>query len=296
MSYLVPAGLYAVGAPTPRDPVLVTANYKMSYDLVRRALAGRSVWLLVLQTHGINVWCAAGKGTFGTGELVARVAATGLAKIVEHRLLTLPLLGAPGVSGHEVKSRSGFDVRFAALRAADLPGYLDNGQQARPAMRELTFTLRERLVLVPVELVHALKASIWIIPLLALATSWRGGRFAPEASLPAILGYLGAVAAGTVLTPLALPWLPTRSFAVKGAVAGLLWALIFLATTGWRGAAAGAAALLLVAVSSFLALNFTGCTPFTSLSGVKKELRLAMPVLAASLAAGLILAAVAAVG
>ena len=80
MSYLVPPGLYAVGDPTPSDPVLVTANYKMSYDLVRRELAGRNAWLLVLETYGINVWCAAGKGTFGTEELVARIAATRLAE------------------------------------------------------------------------------------------------------------------------------------------------------------------------------------------------------------------------
>lgn len=67
MRYLVPPGLYAIGEPDPQSPVLVTANYKMSYDLVRQALAGRNVWLLVLETYGINVWCAAGKGTFGTG-------------------------------------------------------------------------------------------------------------------------------------------------------------------------------------------------------------------------------------
>jgi CO dehydrogenase/acetyl-CoA synthase gamma subunit (corrinoid Fe-S protein) len=66
MDYLVPPGLYAVGNPTPADPVLVTANYKMSYDIVRSVLEGRNVWLLVLETYGINVWCAAGKGTFGT--------------------------------------------------------------------------------------------------------------------------------------------------------------------------------------------------------------------------------------
>jgi acetyl-CoA decarbonylase/synthase complex subunit gamma len=153
-------------------------------------------------------------------------------------------------------------------------------------MRELTFTLRERLVLIPIELVIALKGSLWILPLIALATGWRGGTFVPAASLPPMLGYLGAVAAGTVVTPLALPWLPTRSFAIKGAAAGILWALLFLALTGWRGPAAAATLLLLGSVSAFLGLNFTGSTPFTSRSGVKKEMRLAMPPLAAALVLG----------
>lgn len=294
MSYLVPPGLYAIGNPTPGDPVLVTANYKMSYDLVRRELAGRSVWLLVLQTYGINVWCAAGKGTFGTEELIARLEATRLAQVVGHRVLVLPLLGAPGVSAHEVRSRTGFDVRFAAIRAEDLPRYLDSGLQGTPAMRELTFTLRERLALIPVELVIALKGSVWILPLLALAAAWRGGAFSPAASLPAIAAYLGAVAAGTIVTPLLLPWLPTRSFAVKGAVVGAFWALLFLAATGWRGAAAAATLLLVTAVSAFLALNFTGSTPFTSLSGVKREMRRSMPAMALGAAAGLVFWVVAA--
>jgi acetyl-CoA decarbonylase/synthase complex subunit gamma len=293
MSYLVPPGLYAVGSPTPRDPVLVTANYKMSYDLVRRELAGRSVWILVLETFGINVWCAAGKGTFGGEELAGRIASSRLAAVVAHRVLVLPLLGAPGISAHEVRERTGFEVRFATVRAEDIPRYLDAGLEAAPGMRELTFTARERLVLIPIELVLALQGSLWILPLLFLAGAWRGGAFTPAASLPVIAAYLGAVAAGTIVTPALLPWLPTRSFAVKGAAVGLAWALLVVSATGWRGTAAAAAVLLTGAVSSFLALNFTGATPFTSRSGVKKEMRLSMPLMAASLAAGLVLWAVA---
>ena len=205
MSYLVPSGLYAVGSPTPHDPVLVTANYKMSYDLVRRELAGRNLWLLVLETYGINVWCAAGKGTFGSEELIARVEASRLAEVVSHRLLILPLLGAPGVSAFEVRARTGFSVNFAAIEARDIPRYLDGGMTTTPRMRELTFTLRERLVLIPIELVIALKGSVWIVPLLAFAAGWREGHFSPATAIPAVLAYFGAVAAGTIVAPLALP-------------------------------------------------------------------------------------------
>jgi acetyl-CoA decarbonylase/synthase complex subunit gamma len=287
MSYLVPAGLYVLGSPGPDDPVLVTANYKMCYDLVRRELAGRNVWLLILETHGINVWCAAGMGTFGTDELVARLADTRLADVVRHRVLILPLLGAPGVSAHEVRAQTGFSVRFAAVEARDIPRYLDGGLQSTPDMRELTFTFRERLVLVPVELVTALKGSVWIVPLLALAASWREGRFSPAAAIPVIGAYAGALVAGTIVAPLALPWLPTRSFAVKGAFIGVLWAALFLAATGWRGLAAAATVLLVTAACSFLTLNFTGSTPYTSPSGVRREMRLGLPAMTLSLAAGI---------
>ena len=38
-----------------------------------------------------------------------------------------------------------------------------------------------------------------------------------------------------------------------------------------------------VAVSSYLAMDFTGATPFTSPSGVEKEMRRAIPLQAAAL-------------
>ncbi len=288
MSYLVPPGVYAVGEPSPDDPVMVTANYKMSYDIVRQTLAGRNVWLLVLETYGINVWCAAGKGTFGTGELVRRVRETRLAEVVNHRQLILPLLGAAGVRAVEVQTRTGFAVRFAAIRANDLPEYLDNGMTTTPAMRELSFTIAERLVLTPIEMVAALRGSIPVILGLLLWGSLGSGGF--SSAVRPVIAYLGAVFAGAFVTPLLLPWLPTRSFAVKGAFAGLIWAAIWHAVGGeGKSAAAAASFLILPAVASFLALNFTGSTPFTSRSAVKKEMRLALPVMAGSVLVGSVL-------
>ena len=85
MDYTVEPGLYALGNPDNESHVLVTANYKMSFDRLREALTGRDVWLLVLDTRGINVWCAAGKGTFGTAELVRRIRISGLDMVVTHK-------------------------------------------------------------------------------------------------------------------------------------------------------------------------------------------------------------------
>lgn len=289
MSFMVPPGLYAIGVPTETAPVLVTANYKMSYDRVRDALAGCSCWLLVLETYGINVWCAAGKGTFGTGELVRRVKSAGLAALVSHRRLILPILGASGVAAHEVARRTGFKVEYAAIRAGDLPEYLDNGMVTTPAMREITFSFYERLVLIPVELVLGLK-SIAIIGAVALALGALLGNFTAGAS--AFCAYLGAVLSGIVLGPLLLPWLPSRSFAVKGACIGLVWSGLFYFIGGgttWNGAVTAAVFLALPAVSGFYTLNFTGCSTYTSRSGVRKEMRIALPVMGSALLASLIL-------
>lgn len=296
MTYLVPPGLYVIGLPDAESPVLVTANYKMSYDLMRSAMAGRNVWLLVLETFGINVWCAAGKGTFGTGELVRRIEATGLSQVVGHRRLLLPIFGAAGVKAIEVKKRTGFDIRFATLRVADLPAFIDNGLVAVPQMRELTFSWRERLVLTPVELVSAMKSLLYLGIPVALAAGFLHGHFHLARTAAALILYLIALLCGTVLVPLLLPWLPGRMFSVKGAFAGGGCAIAVSA--GLKAYFVGndwdlwASVLLLTTVSSFYAMNFTGSTPFTSPSGVRMEMRRVMPLIVLGLVAGLAMLAI----
>ncbi len=107
MDYTVEPGIYCVGMPDTQSPVLVTANYKMTFDRLREQLSGLELWIVVLDTDGVNVWCAAGKGTFGTAEVVRRIKAVGLEHIVSHRTVILPQLAAAGVAAHEVKKQSG---------------------------------------------------------------------------------------------------------------------------------------------------------------------------------------------
>ncbi|SDB24809.1 CO dehydrogenase/acetyl-CoA synthase delta subunit [Desulfonatronum thiosulfatophilum] len=96
-TYTVNPGLYAVGTPTPDTPVVVTANYKLTFDTVRQALSGRDAWLLVVDTRGINVWCAGGKGSFCAEAVTLQVRKAGLDHVVSHRRLILPQLAANGV-------------------------------------------------------------------------------------------------------------------------------------------------------------------------------------------------------
>jgi acetyl-CoA decarbonylase/synthase complex subunit gamma len=113
-----------------------------------------------------------------------------------------------------------------------------------------------------------------------------------SAGLTAFFAYVGAVLTGIVIGPLLLPWLPGRSFAVKGAVAGLAWTVCFrILTVGpaWSWPVTVAALLALPAVSAFYTLNFTGCTTYTSRSGVKKEMRLGLPVMGGAVALGVVL-------
>jgi hypothetical protein len=286
MHHRVAPGLYALGKPTPQSPVLVTANYTLSFDALRTALNGSDAYLLVLDTQGVNVWCAAGEGTFGTEELVKRIEITRLKEVVEHRRLILPQLGAPGIAAHEVKRRSGFLVEYGPIRASDLPAYLKN-QQVTPAMRQVSFNLGERLVLIPIELVHVLLPTAAGALALYFIYGWM-----------AALCLAAAVLAGSVLFPLLLPWIPTRLFSSKGFILGtavvLPFILVLLAQTRagiWQQALHVLPfALVMPSLTAFLALNFTGSTPYTSRSGVKHEIYTYIPWMAWLAGAGLVAA------
>ncbi len=292
MHYTVPAGLYAVGEPDSDSPVLVTANYKLSFDLLRRELSGRNHWLLVLETFGINVWCAAGKRTFGTSELVNRIQKVQLERVVNHRTIILPQLGATGVAAHEVKKATGFRVRYGPVRAGDLPQYLDNGLKAIEETRQIRFSLWDRLVLTPVELVTAWKVSLVALLFIFLLSGLgrNGFSFAGALSRGYTPGltYLGALLMGAVVTPVFLPWIPGRAFSLKGAQVGMLWALVLTLTVAspWSGASLVGLFLIAPALTAYFAMNFTGCSTFTSLSGVRKEMRIAVPVIILSIVSG----------
>jgi hypothetical protein len=282
-NYKVAPGLYCAGNPGPASPVLVTANYKLSFDTLRRALDPLDAWILVLDTRGINVWCAAGKGTFSTAEVVRRVKMVGLEKIVAHRRLILPQLSATGVAAHQVKKDCGFKVLWGPVKAEDLARFLDTGKKVTDDMRRVTFSLTERLVLIPVELAFIPKYLLWILVAIFLLSGIGTDIFSIKAAW--IRGLMLAAAcaagifAGAVAAPALLPVIPMRSFSLKGTVTGLISGLVIVGFLWHMADIWEVTALLLcsAAVGSYLAMNFTGATPFTSPSGVEKEMRRAIP-------------------
>lgn len=282
--YRVKPGLYAVGGPVASSPVLVTGNYKMTLDHLRSSLDEVDAWLLVVDTRGINVWCAAGKGTFCAEEVARMVRETRLDEVVEHRRLVLPQLSAPGVAAHKVKEACGFRVTFGPVRAADLPAFLAAGMKADAEMRKVSFNVRERAVLAPAELAVAWDRRMLLAygGILAVSAIGRDGvslRRGLHDGVPVIGAAWLALAAGGGATPLTLPWLPGRAFSLKGAVAGGLLAAVTAATLGRRLSPAAKLALLagVPAASSYAAMNFTGSSPITSPSGVELEMRRALP-------------------
>lgn len=289
-------GLYCVGSPTPDSAVLVTSNYKLTFDVLRSNLDNMDLWILVLDTGGINVWCAAGKGTFSAEKVAGQVAKSRLHEIVSHRALVLPLLSAPGVEARTVKKICGFSVVWGPIRARDLRRFLSDNMRADQQMRQLTFSFIERAVLVPLEVLLIARPLLLFVAALYILSGVGPAIFSLGQALErgtTAAGFLGCgVLAGAAGVPLLLPWIPGKSFAVKGFLLGgpaaALVATVFAAglLEAWAGG------FMAVAVSSYAAMNFTGATPFTSPSGVEKEMRRYIPVQLAAVVAGISLWAV----
>lgn len=299
-TYRIVPGLYGIGSPATDSPVLITGNYKLTFDALRRQLTGLNVWLLVIDTKGINVWCAAGKGTFSTDNVIRSMSESRVSRLVSHRTVILPQLAAPGVSAAKVSGTTGFKAVFGPIRASDIPAFLEAGLQAMPAMREVTFNLKERLVLTVIELDHA-----WKIILITAGLSLAAASPLLTSSLQAFFGAAGfawaayflGILIGTVLVPCALPLLPFRSFILKGYAAALPVILLLVPgvlpviPAAGMTAPLGLAGLWLCAatVSAWQAFNFTGSTVYTGHSGVRREIALGVRPMAAIFALGFLM-------
>lgn len=297
MQYTVPPGLYATGDPGKDSDVFVTANYKLTFDILRRSLKGIDAWVLVLDTKSINVWCAAGKGTFGTDELVKRIFEARLDSVVIHRRIILPQLGAVGVNAAGVQKKTGFRVYFGPVQARDIPDYIKAGYKKTREMRTIRFSMRDRLVLTPMEINPVMKKYPWyaagVLFLFGLQPEGIMFRDAWSGGLPFLIMGLVAVFAGAFLTPLLLPRVPFRSLAIKGWIMGMLLTLIAAHGIGiidvHNPVLLAATYLLFPALSSYIALQFTGSTTFTGMSGVNKELKIGIPIYTGTAAMTLVL-------
>lgn len=285
-NYKISPGIYAVGRPDENSQVLITANYKFTFDKLRKELNGFNLWIVALDTKGINVWCAAGKGTFGTAELVTRIKKIKLSEFVKHRNIIVPQLGATGIAAHIVARATGFRVIYGPVAANDIPRFLNSGLVADESMRQVRFNAIDRLALTPIELVNSLKyvtcilAAVLILNCVALRTTSINTiiKYTFLNSFP----YLGAVFIAAVILPVLLPFIPFRAFSLKGLLLGILWSIAcilnsktYLFTPGILSFAANS--LIICSITSYLGLNFTGSTTYTSLSGVVKETKITFP-------------------
>jgi hypothetical protein len=292
-NYKVEPGIYAFNNPETGSDVFVTANYKLSFDILRQSLKGLNAWILVLDTKGVNVWCAAGKGTFGTNELIKQIKNARLSEMVNHRYLIVPQLGAPGINANQVKLETGFTVEFGPVKASDIKLFVESGYKKSEQMRTVQFSFVDRLKIVPVEIVNAFSKFLILATIFFIVA---GGAYSNHVlsfdlnnGLKVVVLLLVAYLAGAAITPALLPWLPFRSFSAKGLIAGAFFMIIALLIVSLNNLILASSIFLIgIAITSFLAMNFTGASTYTSLSGVRKEMGIYVPVQAVIASLGIV--------
>lgn len=286
-NYMIKPGVYAVGNPTSYSPMLVSCNYKYTFDKLREEIEGMNLWLLILDTNGVNVWCAAGKGTFGTKELVNRINKERIREIICHNNLIIPQLGASGISVDKLKRATGFNGIFGPIRSSDIKEFICNDFKASEEMRTIAFPLPERIALTPLNFVQNLHFYLMILALFILINlinndlRFNSGiiKLGIMNSIPFFIGLVVAA----VIFPIIMPLIPFRSFALKGLCLGIICAIFTVANYGtfytygnlWMVISV---ILILIPMIAYIALNFTGSTPITSFSGAVKETLWTLPI------------------
>lgn len=194
-------GVYVVGRPGPDSPVLVTGNFDLTVRRLVQAIDSRiSAWILVVDSAGINVWCAAGGGFLNADKVIGALHISGLEGLVHHRALILPQLCASGVDGWRIRRETNWGVHWGPVRAEDIPDYLDAGRIKTDEMRWVQFPLKNRLEMVTVTL-----GFYGLFILLPVAIFWRSNFWPIFVSMVGISYFYAVV----------LPWLPGRGGITK---------------------------------------------------------------------------------
>jgi NAD-dependent dihydropyrimidine dehydrogenase PreA subunit len=254
LPHRAPTGLVRIGSPGPSSPVLVTGNYTLTVRRMRQALAGLDAWLLVANSNGINVWCAAGGGHLTHHDVISVLRTSGIGDLVEDRLLILPQLAATGVERRPIEAATGWRTRWGPARLEDLREFLEGTGRVPPRLRFIRFPLWERLEM----------AAIWIIPMVLIAGllvgaigGWRAAVCAAAAATLTVAAIFAALPRLTVTGP--RRWITYGGFALLGAVVGGLGLTVM--------GAAGPRELQLMALTSVVAMavlsvDLSGTTPW----------------------------------
>ena len=138
-------GLRRVGNPNERSPVFLSGNYTLTVQRVLRKLRGCDCYLLVANSRGSNVWCAAGMNEFTEYDVIDVINVSCIRDLVRHRRIIAPVYAAPGIDIRTIKKETGFNIQWGPTHLNDLPRYIANGLKRTHDMFQVKFGLQDRL-------------------------------------------------------------------------------------------------------------------------------------------------------
>jgi NAD-dependent dihydropyrimidine dehydrogenase PreA subunit len=257
-------GLVRIGNPGRHSPVLLTGNFTLTVQRVRHALVGLDAYLLIANSRGVNVWCAATGGLFTDHDVVSVLKTSGVDRLVDHRRVILPQLAATGIDGKTIRRKTGWHTIWGPVEARDIPAFLAANQQVTRAMRTVTFPWVRRLEMAvawafPISLLALALWPVWpdgVLPLVGLVWTISLGLFLAFPLYEQRFHTTGKNA-GFILFDVGQRGLPILIWLGLLAVAGVATWLAgdFSWSQAWKWGLASLVVLLL------LGLDLTGSTP-----------------------------------
>jgi len=176
-------GLIKIGSPDRNSPVLLTCNFHLTVERVKRQLKGIDCYLLVANSRGINVWCAATGGLLTNHDVISVLKTRGIEELTDHKKVIMPQLAATGIETKVILAKTGWRIIWGPVYAKDIPDFINNNFNSTPEMRYVKFPLMQRIEMAvawafPVSLVIAIiffffwKEDIILITLLIWALSF----------------------------------------------------------------------------------------------------------------------------
>ena len=160
-----------IGNPDKSSPVLVTCNFDYTVRHLKDYLEKEQLdcLLLVVNTKGTNVWCAAAEGIFTTDTVLSHLKVYNVGELVNHHQLILPQLSVAGVKRKELKEH-GWEGIYGPVYFADLKEFLNNGLTKNKDMQALEYGYWERFKM---GLSHAVFCTlVCIVPIFLFASDY----------------------------------------------------------------------------------------------------------------------------
>ncbi len=173
-------GLIRIGNPGRDAPVLLTCNFRLTVERVRRALKGIDAFLLVANSRGVNVWCAATGGRFTNHDVISVLKTSRIEEMVDHRQVILPQLAATGIEGRTIHSETGWMVVWGPVYAKSIPRFLKGSMEKTEDMRTVGFPWPARFEMAvawafPISMLSLLVLTFWrqgVMPLAGFVWGW----------------------------------------------------------------------------------------------------------------------------
>ena len=123
----VSPGLYEIGSPGDKSPLLVTTNFSLTYFTVAGEVEGSGVpsWLLIADSEGMSVLTAWAAGKFDAEKIAKTVKEYDAASRLAHRKLVIPGY-VSSLLGELEDELPGWEILVGPREAVDLPNYLKN--------------------------------------------------------------------------------------------------------------------------------------------------------------------------